>query len=86
MGEYNYKDFDFVVNKLRTFFRDIKKFTEIHTQSRLSILAACEDPTTMSTFNYAGNVWPLPRTGQMHLEDELLDNPDENHLLPKDYK
>ncbi len=38
------------------------------TQSRLSILAACEDPTTISTYNYAGEVWPLPQTGQMWLE------------------
>jgi aspartyl/asparaginyl-tRNA synthetase len=49
---------------------------EVHTQSRLSILAACEDPTTISTYNYGGQVWPLPQTGQMWLEYELLNNPD----------
>ena len=52
-----------------------KGFYEVHTQNRLSILAACEDPTTVSTYNYAGNVWPLPQTGQMWLEYELLTNP-----------
>ena len=59
---------------LRSFFMD-KGFVEVHTQNRLSILAACEDPTTVSTYNYAGNVWPLPQTGQMWLEYELLTKP-----------
>jgi aspartyl/asparaginyl-tRNA synthetase len=53
-----------------------KNFQEVHTQNRLSILAACEDPTTVATYNYAGEVWPLPQTGQMWLEYELLNNPD----------
>jgi len=52
-----------------------KGFQEVHTQNRLSILAACEDPTTVATYNYAGEVWPLPQTGQMWLEYELLNNP-----------
>jgi aspartyl/asparaginyl-tRNA synthetase len=39
-------------------------------------LAACEDPTTISTYDYAGQVWPLPQTGQMWLEYEMLKNPD----------
>ena len=65
-----------VVGRLRSFFLD-KNFLEVHTQNRLSILAACEDPTTVSTYNYAGNVWPLPQTGQMWLEYELLRRPKE---------
>jgi len=48
---------------------------EIHTQNRLSILAACEDPRTIQTFEFAGNKWPLPQTGQMWLEYELLKRP-----------
>lgn len=56
---------------LRKFFED-KNFIEVPTQHRLSILAACEDPTTIGTYNYSGQVWPLPQTGQMHLEVELL--------------
>lgn len=53
-----------------------KGLTETHTQSRLSILAACEDPTTIQTFQYQGQICPLPQTGQMWLEYELLNNPD----------
>ena len=62
------------VTVLRSFFLS-KGFVEVHTQNRLSILAACEDPTTVATYNYAGEVWPLPQTGQMWLEYELLKNP-----------
>ena len=60
---------------LRSFFMD-KGFLEVHTQNRLSILAACEDPTTIATYDYAGQKWPLPQTGQMWLEHELLTRPD----------
>jgi aspartyl/asparaginyl-tRNA synthetase len=63
------------VNKLRSFFLG-REFVEVHTQDRLSILAACEDPTTIATFNYTGQSWPLPQTGQMWLEYELLKNPE----------
>ena len=46
-------DFNKAVSKLRSFFQS-KGFLEVHTQNRLSILAACEDPSTISTYNYAG--------------------------------
>jgi aspartyl/asparaginyl-tRNA synthetase len=68
-------DFHKTVKKLRDFFES-RGFIEVHTQSRLSILAACEDPTTISTYNYGGQVWPLPQTGQMWLEYEILKNPE----------
>ena len=68
------KEFTTVVKKLRDFFLS-KNFVEAHPQNRLSILAACEDPFTVATFNYAGETWPLPQTGQMWLEYELLNNP-----------
>jgi len=68
------KEFTIVVKKLRDFFLS-KNFIEAHPQNRLSILAACEDPFTVATFNYAGQIWPLPQTGQMWLEYELLKNP-----------
>ncbi len=68
------KKYTYVTDLLRAFF-SAKKFLEVHTQNRLSILAACEDPSTISTFAYAGQVWPLPQTGQMWLEYELLTNP-----------
>lgn len=63
------------VQALRHFFEQ-KGFLEVHTQSRLSILAACEDPTTIQTYSYEGQVWPLPQTGQMWLEYELLTKPE----------
>lgn len=65
-------DFHTAVTKIRNFFIN-KGFIEIHTQSILSILAACEDPTTVATFNYSGQKWPLPQTGQMNLELALLE-------------
>jgi len=69
------QEFNIVVQKLREFFT-MKGFLEVHTQNRLSILAACEDPTTISTYSYAGQVWPLPQTGQMWLEYEMLKHPE----------
>ncbi|MDB5163921.1 MAG: Transposase [Candidatus Saccharibacteria bacterium] len=67
--------FSAVVNKLRSFCLK-KGFIEVSTQDRLSILAACEDPDTVATYHYAGEVWPLPQTGQMWLEYELLTRPE----------
>jgi aspartyl/asparaginyl-tRNA synthetase len=64
-----------VVKACRSFF-DGLSFQEVHTQNRLSILAACEDPTTVATYEYNGEIWPLPQTGQMWLEYELLTKPD----------
>ncbi len=75
IGEPNVPAFSHVTNALRAFFFD-RGFLEVHTQDRLSILAACEDPTTVASFTYAGQVWPLPQTGQMWLEYELLTRPD----------
>lgn len=70
------KKFTAVVKKLRQFFDELG-FQEVHTQNRLSILAACEDPFNISTFYYNKNTYPLPQTGQMWLEHELLTQPDE---------
>ena len=64
-----------LVQKMRTFFQS-KGFKEVPTQSRLSTLAACENPHSITTFEYKGEVWPLPQTGQMWLEYELLKNPE----------
>jgi len=68
-------DFSHTTCRLRSFFAN-RGFIEVHTQSRLSILAACEDPRTIAIYNYSGQVWPLPQTGQMWLEHELLTNPE----------
>jgi aspartyl/asparaginyl-tRNA synthetase len=75
IGEKDIITFSEVANKMREFCLK-KGFIEVHTQDRLSILAACEDPTTVATYNYAGEVWPLPQTGQMWLEYELLTRPE----------
>lgn len=63
-----------LVERLRSFFV-AKGFKEVPTQSRLSILAACENPHSVATFTFNGTCWPLPQTGQMWLEYELLKNP-----------
>lgn len=68
------KDFDFVSTKLRAFFKS-RGLIEVACQHRLAILSACEDPKTVGTFQYLGQVWPLVQTGQMQLEHEILLNP-----------
>ena len=77
---YNTKTYHVLVQKMREFFLQ-KGFLEVPTQSRLSILAACENPHSITTYNYCGEVWPLPQTGQMWLEFELLKNPDWNGVF-----
>lgn len=74
IGTEDTATFSDVVNKMRQFCLG-KGFLEVSAQDRLSILAACEDPDTVATYNYAGQKWPLPQTGQMWLEYELLNNP-----------
>ena len=68
------KIYNELVQKMREFFLK-KNFIEVPSQSRLSILAACENPPSVKTFEYGGLMWPLPQTGQMWLEIELLSNP-----------
>lgn len=72
---FNTLTYHALVQKMRDFFLQ-KGFYEVPTQSRLSILAACENPHSITTYNYQGLVWPLPQTGQMWLEYELLKNPE----------
>lgn len=68
--------YNHAIRQLRHFFQEIKGYIEVPSQSRLSILAACEDPKTISQFVFNGINYPLPQTGQMWLEIELLKNPD----------
>jgi aspartyl/asparaginyl-tRNA synthetase len=76
IASYNtLKNYHETTQKLRGFFLD-RGFIEVDTQSRRSILAACEDPATVSTYVFAGTKWPLPQTGQMWLEHDLLKNPE----------
>ncbi|MFH1445659.1 MAG: amino acid--tRNA ligase-related protein [Nanoarchaeota archaeon] len=81
MGDLiNIHEYNFTVNKMREFFIS-RGFVEVPVQSRLSILAACEDPETVRTFEFGNAVWPLPQTGQVWLEYELLNNPDVNGVF-----
>ncbi len=67
--------YNLVIRKLRSFFQDELGFIEVPAQSRLSILAACEDPSTITVFQFSNVDYPLPQTGQMWLEYEILKNP-----------
>ena len=71
----NLKNYHDLVQKLREFFLQ-KNFIEVHTQSNLTILSACENPHSVTKFDYIGQIWPLPQTGQMILEEVLLTNPE----------
>ena len=73
--------YNVIIKKLRNFFQNEKNFVEVPAQSRLSILAACEDPKTISQFVFNGINYPLPQTGQMWLEVELLKNPHLNGVF-----
>jgi len=81
MKKANYKDypiepqhFNSLNSKLRDFFIK-KEFIETFPQPKLTILAACEDPKTVRSFEFDGKIYPLPQTNQMNLEEELLLNP-----------
>jgi len=64
-----------LTKKVRSCFDDEFKMTEVFSQNRLSILAACEDVSTIATFKYENKKWPLIQTNQMWLEYELLKAP-----------
>ncbi len=69
-------EYDYIVRKLRQFFQEEKGFIEVPAQSRVSILAACENPRNITQYTLGGSIFPCPQTGQMWLEYELLKNPD----------
>ena len=71
----NMRDYSEVVRRVRQFFEE-KGWYEVFNQSRLSILSASMDPNTIVTYNFAGQVWPLPQSGQLWLEYELLSHPE----------
>lgn len=78
MTNVNYKedpikpqDFNKIILKLREFFLD-NGFIETFPQPKLTILAACEDPKTVKSFEFGGKLYPLPQTNQMNLEEELM--------------
>ena len=53
----NPRKFSGCVNKMRQFFLQ-KGYYEVHTQSQLSILAACEDPKTISKYREVMKIPP----------------------------
>jgi len=71
----NLQTYNNLVQKMRDFFLQ-KGFIEVATQPNLTILSACENPHSVTKFDYIGQVWPLPQTGQMILEEVLLSNPE----------
>jgi aspartyl/asparaginyl-tRNA synthetase len=73
----NTKIYHELVQKMRGFFLD-KGYVEVPTQSRQSILAACENPHSIVKYTFDGMEWPMIQTGQMTLEEILLANPDWN--------
>ena len=77
----NMYEYSEVVRRMREFFQGEKGFIEVPAQSRQSILAACEDPATISQYIFSGINWPLPQTGQMWLEKDLLENPNEKGVF-----
>ena len=72
----DFKNYSIINSMMREYFQGKRGFIEVPTQSKLSILAACEDPNTISQFEFGGQNYPLPQTGQMVLEEVLLKNPD----------
>jgi aspartyl/asparaginyl-tRNA synthetase len=69
------KTYNELVGLMREFFLG-KGFIEVPTQTNLAILAACENPHSIAKFSFDGEIWPLPQTGQMVLENVLLENPE----------
>jgi len=72
----NFRNYNKIISLMRDFFQKKRGFLEVPAQSNLSILAACEDPETIGQFIFGGVNYPLPQTGQVVLEEVLLQNPD----------
>lgn len=77
----NFKNYNKINILMREYFQEKRGFIEVPCQSKLSILAACEDPRTISKFEFGGQDYPLPQTGQMVLEEILLNNPNVNGVF-----
>lgn len=81
LEQINPFEFDYVSTKMREFFK-ARGLVEASLQDRISILAACENPDTITSFEYLGKKWALPQTNQMWLEYEIL----KKYNLLKKYK
>jgi aspartyl/asparaginyl-tRNA synthetase len=74
-----------LIQKMRNFFLT-KGFIEIPDGVRISILAACENPHSIMTYEITNNegelvTYPLQQTNQMVLEEVLLENLDINGIF-----
>jgi len=67
--------YDFLVKKFVKYCQN-QDFVFVNAQSTRSILAACEDPRTVVTYELAGERWPMKQTNQMELEKILMLNPE----------
>lgn len=72
------REFHYAFNQLYQFFC-ARDFIQVPTQHRLrpplGRLAACENPHNIVPITFLGKRVPLPQTGQMWLEEELLTDP-----------
>lgn len=82
------KEYDAVANRLRDFFRS-KGMIETYSQGTLNPLSACENPKSITSFNYVSlekeedgswvekeRIQANKQTNQMELELRLLENPE----------
>lgn len=72
--EYNIHEYHEVNGKVTSYFRGLG-YLEVPTQSERTILAACEDPETLVSYEIGGEKFALPQSGQMAMEFKLLQNP-----------
>ena len=77
MRTVNPIDFNTIVVKLRKFFTS-RGFIELDMQSSQSTLTVCKNPDTICTYRSDTMTYPLPQTGQVLLDNMLLDNPSIN--------
>mgnify|MGYP001616300094 CR=1 FL=1 len=68
-------EYQYIIQTLRNYFINLE-YVEVETQSKLSVLSACESPDSITPFLWRGITYPMIQTGQMRLEKELLANPD----------
>ena len=69
------KKFSLVTNKMRQYCLGLG-YQEAYVQNRFDLMSQCDDPKNLQSFTAFGDVWGLPQTGQMALEDEILSKPD----------
>lgn len=68
INPYHYNS---LMKKCREFF-EAQGLIECSLNNRITILAACESPETVVSFEYLGKSWSLQQTTQMLLEEQLL--------------